>query len=214
MTPMSTITLAAYLADPCKVSSLPYWKTKAVIVPANMRILHDSEYREESNPVFTDTPYFRLIHRLDNLASLELPAGFSLCDAAMEEYSRHIASCYDSIRASESELKEYRNRPVYHPGLWLAVRADRTGTLAATAIGELDPEAGEGVLEWVQVSKEYRRMGLGKFLVLELLGRMKDSGAAFATVSGQCGNPSNPEALYRSCGFSGQDVWHILVKKG
>jgi len=34
--------------------------------------------------------------------------------------------------------------------------------------------------------------------------------AKFATVSGQCENLTNPEALYRRCGFKGNDVWHIL----
>lgn len=40
---------------------------------------------------------------------------------------------------------------------------------------------------------------------------MKDK-AKFATVSGQCGNPANPEGLYRKGGFTGSDVWHILRK--
>lgn len=47
--------------------------------------------------------------------------------------------------------------------------------------------------------------------LLELLHRMK-SEANFATVSGQCNNPSSPEQLYRRCGFQGDDIWHILRK--
>ncbi len=34
--------------------------------------------------------------------------------------------------------------------------------------------------------------------------------ADFATVSGECDNPTRPEAVYRACGFVGDDVWHIL----
>ena len=26
-------------------------------------------------------------------------------------------------------------------------------------------------------------------------------------------NPTNPEALYRKCGFTGSDVWHVLRKR-
>ena len=37
--------------------------------------------------------------------------------------------------------------------------------------------------------------------------------ADFATVSGKVDNETNPEALYRKCGFVGNDVWHILHKK-
>ena len=65
------------------------------------------------------------------------------------------------------------------------------------------------MLEWIQVSKEHRERHLGTYIVKELLWRMKDI-ADFVTVSGKCNNPSNPEALYRRCGFVGTDVWHIL----
>ena len=84
--------------------------------------------------------------------------------------------------------------------------------IVATGIAELDPECNEGVLEWIQVSENYRRCGLGSYIVIELLWRMKDI-AQFVTVSGQCNNPTNPESLYRKCGFTGNDVWHILRRK-
>ena len=45
-----------------------------------------------------------------------------------------------------------------------------------------------------------------------LLNRMAGR-AAFATVSGQVNNITNPEGLYRRCGFTGSDVWHILKKR-
>ena len=82
----------------------------------------------------------------------------------------------------------------------------------ATGIAELDREIGEGVLEWIQVSKSHRGCGLGSYIVSQLLWRMKDK-ARFVTVSGQCYNPTNPEGLYRKCGFTGNDVWHILRKR-
>ena len=56
------------------------------------------------------------------------------------------------------------------------------------------------------------RYGLGKYVVSELLWRMKER-ATFVTVSGQCNNPTNPEVLYRKCGFTGSDVWHVLRKR-
>ena len=37
--------------------------------------------------------------------------------------------------------------------------------------------------------------------------------AEFATVSGKVNNPTNPQSLYRKCGFIGDDVWHILTQK-
>lgn len=95
---------------------------------------------------------------------------------------------------------------------WQLRITKQTDEVVATGIAELDKEVGEGVLEWIQVSEQYRGYGLGKYVVLELLWRMKEN-ATFATVSGQCNNPTNPEALYRKCGFTGSDVWHVLRKR-
>ena len=211
MTPMSTITKEQYLADPCAAASLPYWKAKSITVPEGMLILHRTEYDAEKYSEYADEPYFRLKHDLQDLAVPVLPDGFSICDATSEDFARHINKCYNGIGVSAEELRRYSERPVYHPTLWLAIRADRTGEVVATGIAELDQEIGEGILEWIQVSKEHRGCGLGSFVVLELLWRMKDI-AKFATVSGQCENSTNPEALYRKFGFKGNDVWHILRK--
>lgn len=35
----------------------------------------------------------------------------------------------------------------------------------------------------------------------------------FVTVSGKVDNDTKPEFLYRKCGFTGEDIWHILTKK-
>lgn len=211
MIPMSTITKEQYLADPCAAASIPYWKAKTISVPEGMLILHHTEYDAEKYSEYVDEPYFRLYHDLRELSVPLLPEGFSLCNATLEDFAVHINKCYNGIGVSVEELRRYPERPVYHPALWLAIRDDRTGELVATGIAELDGEIGEGILEWIQVSNEYRECGLGSFVVSELLWRMKDT-AQFATASGQCGNPTNPEALYRKCGFKGNDVWHILRK--
>ena len=212
MTPMSTITKEQYLFDPCAAASIPYWKAKLIAVPEGMLILHCAEFDAEKYTEYVDEPYFRLKHDLQGLSAPVLPDGFSICNATPEDFELHINKCYNGIGVSAEELRRYAERPVYNPALWLAVKADRTGEIVASGIAELDREIDEGVLEWIQVSKEYRGLSLGSFVVLELLWRMKDI-AKFATVSGQCDNPTNPEVLYRKCGFKGDDVWHILKKR-
>ncbi len=206
------MTKEQYLTDPCKAASIPYWKAVSLTVPDDMLILHGDSFEKAKYSQYIDEPYFRLYHDLQNLVAPSLPDGFSLCDAAPEDYAEHINMCYDNLTLSGAALQDYTTRPVYHKNLWLAVKNNQTGTIAATGIAELDREIGEGVLEWIQVSKESRGRGLGSYIVLELLWRMKNI-AQFATVSGQCNNPTNPEKLYRKCGFTGTDVWHILRKK-
>ena len=110
------------------------------------------------------------------------------------------------------ELRSYMNHPVYVPKLWIAVRELENGTIAASGIAEYDRRIGEGILEWIQVSPEYRRRGLGKYIVKELLYRMKGK-ADFVTVSGKVKNKTNPLALYEHCGFSEKVIWHVLSKQ-
>ncbi|MDE6385898.1 MAG: GNAT family N-acetyltransferase [Eubacterium sp.] len=203
------ITKENYLENPCRASSIPYWKAKNVSVPDSMKILHNEDFTPEFLQWYTDEQYFRLIHNLQNLDPAKIPNGYSVCKASIKDFAEHINKCYNGNCISVSELKKYTFRAVYKPDLWLAVIDNSTGKIAASGIAEFDSEIGEGMLEWIQVSEEYRGRNLGTFIVNELLRRMKDM-ADFATVSGKCNNPSNPEALYRKCGFSGTDVWHIL----
>lgn len=205
------LTKERYLADPCKTASIPYWKAKSITIPDGMKILHQDEYDDGENQHFVDEPYFRLIHNLKGLAKPVLPQGYSLCTATLSEYATHISSCYEGIGITEEELRSYTLRPVYDAALWLTVKDERTGTIVATGIAELDREIGEGVLEWIQVSQGHRGKGLGRYVVSELLWRMKNN-ANFVTVSGQCNNATSPEKLYRKCGFTGNDVWHVLRK--
>ena len=205
------ITKEQYLADPCKAASIPYWKAKTITIPDGMRILHQDEYDSAKYRNYIDEPYFRLLHNLKGLSKPVLTQGYSLCSVPLSAYAYHISSCYDGIGITEEELSHYLLQPVYDAALWIAVKDDQTGAIAATGIAELDREIGEGILEWIQVSESYLGKGLGSFVVTELLWRMKDE-ADFVTVSGQCSNPTNPEKLYRKCGFVGNDVWHILRK--
>lgn len=206
------MTMSEYKKNPCSASSLPYWKTKEIVVPDNMMILHDKDFDAELLKQYSDECYFRLIHNFENLKPKNIPEGYSLCKMDISGFADHINECYEGMCISEKELQQYAKRKVYDSRLWLAVRDNGTGKIAASGIAELDKNIGEGILEWIQVSKAYRQKGLGTFIVNELLFRMKTV-ADFATVSGRCSNAANPESLYRKCGFTGNDIWHILKKR-
>ena len=202
-----------YRNNPCRASSLPYWKTVRISVPKNMVILHDSDFCEGCFEDYVDEPYFRLYHNLQEVRTASLPAGFGICNAAPSEYAAHINRCYADASVTETEIESYVQHSVYAPELWIAIQELKTEKTAATGIAEFDAQIGEGILEWIQVSPEYRGFGLGTYVVTELLYRMAAQKARFATVSGRVNNPSKPEYLYRKCGFQGNDVWHILSKK-
>ena len=200
-----------YIENPCRTSSIPYWKAVSISVPENMKILHQDEFNAQLLTAYVDEPYFRLMHDLKSVALVAVPEGYLLCQGTVAEYASHIHECYGSTMTAE-EVRGFTERKVFCPQLWIVLRDNSTGEIVATGIGELDREIGEGVLEWIQVSKEHRGRGLGCYIVRELLWRMRDI-AKFATVSGQCNNPSNPEKLYRKCGFIGDDIWHVMKRK-
>ena len=205
------ISLAAYCADPCGLLSIPYWKNKHVRVPGNMKIVHDRDYSPDSG--FEDEPYFRLLHDLKCIGRQE---GAFRCQTAEEAdlplMAEIINRCYEDLSVSVEQLQHYRQTEAFAPELWIIAYAEGSQEPAGCGIADFDAEAGEGVLEWIQVLPQHRRRGAGRRIVNELLRRMAPW-ANFATVSGRINNPARPEMLYRNCGFTGSDIWHILTKK-
>ena len=207
----SKLTREAYLKDPCGASSLPYWKTETIAVPEYLTIVRDDLYTTGKYPG-TDEPYFRMIHRLKHIPACPLPAGFEFVRPTAEDLADHIAACYQSERVSAQELRAYIRHPVFDPDLRIAVRDTEQKTIVASGIAEFDRRIGEGILDWIQVSPAYRRRGLGRLIVCELLRRL-ESNAVFVTVSGKLRNPDNPRALYEACGFTGTVIWHVVTSR-
>ena len=199
-----------YIQDPCRASSLPFWKTEQVQVPEGISILREDQY-DPAECSGTDEPYFKLVCYPANAARPELPDPFEKTECGAEAYAEHINSCYREEGVTAAELAERKKLPVYDPELWIAVKDKGTGKIAASGIAEYDARIGEGILEWIQVSPGYRRRGLGQYIVKELLYRIKDK-AKFVTVSGKVNNPDNPYALYCACGFENPVTWHVVRK--
>ena len=199
-----------YLRDPCGASSLPFWKTERLVLPDNMSVLREDSF-PAGEPGGRDEPFFKLLHDLRQIPHRTLPPDFQPAACGIEEYAAHINACYTRERVSPEELAACSSHPGYDPSLWLAIRERASRRLVASGIGEIDPRIGEGILEWIQVSPAYRRRGLGQVLVCRLLEHMRGK-ARFVTVSGRLNSPSQPLALYLSCGFQHPVIWHVLTR--
>ena len=202
-----------YLANPCKASSLPFWKTNLVEIPENMKIVLDEDLHSVDVRKYVDEKYFKLIHRMNNIEKPMLDNRYCMLCCGVSEYAKHIAACYSDVGMgiTPEELMDYQTHAVYDRDMWIAVTERGQDKIVASGIAEIDVDIKEGILEWIQVSPEYRGKGLGKFVVNELLWRMKDK-AEFVTVSGKLDNPTNPRDLYLTCGFSGEEIWHVMRK--
>lgn len=208
------ISLDEYRADPCGTLSIPWWKSKRIAVPPGMQIVHQRDFDASCWAAHRDEPYFRLKH---DLADVPAPgSGLYFCKTADETdlplMADLINRSYTDLSVSESQLQGYRATAAFAPEMWIIVYDAQTKACVGCGIADFDPEAREGVLEWIQVLPGHRGCGAGRFIVNELLRRMAGK-ADFATVSGRVNNATNPERLYRRCGFSGDDVWHILTEK-
>ncbi len=157
--------------------------------------------------------YFRLLVRGAPAVPAPLPIGFSFrqVDAVAEHQNVAdlINACYKGTHITAAGVHDWANTPVFDPAGWIWVIHEASGSPAGLGIADVDGTIGEGSLEWVQVLPEYRGKGLGAALVLELMRQLRPR-TSFTTVSGECANPTNPESLYRRCGFTGNDVWLLM----
>ncbi len=208
------ITLTEYLNNPCGTLSIPYWKAKNITIPPDMSILHDRDFLSDILSEYTDEKFFRLYHSFKDIPEIATD-DFEIATATQKDIKAIVQIINDSymdISVNPELIKSYTQTPVYNENLWIMVKEKATDKFVGCGLADYDAEAKELVLEWIQVLPEYRGKKIGQLMVTELLFRMKDV-ADFATVSGKVDNATNPEALYRKCGFVGSDVWHILHKK-
>ena len=208
------ITLTEYLNNPCGTLSIPYWKTKNITIPPDMKILHDNDFSAEILSDYIDEKYFRLYHNLKEIPKV-ITNDLEITTATRKDIKaivQIINDSYTDISVSKELIKSYTKTPVYNAELWVMVKEKSSSEYVGCGIADFDAEAKELILEWIQVLPQYRGKKIGQLIVTELLFRMKDV-ADFATVSGKVDNVTKPEILYRKCGFTGNDVWHILHKK-
>jgi GNAT superfamily N-acetyltransferase len=205
--------LQEYVNDPCGTLSIPYWKSKELAVPQNMKIIHDRDFSVGMLRGYKDEPYFRLSHNLKNIGQVFLTDVEPVSGSSnINEFVWLINASYSDISITKEQIESYRRTPVYCPDLWILFKEQNSNNIVAGGIADYDRETNELILEWIQVLPHYRRKGYGQLIVNSLLLKMQGI-AEFATVSGKVNNPTNPQSLYRKCGFIGDDVWHILTQK-
>ncbi|MFA5179235.1 MAG: hypothetical protein WC363_03220 [Candidatus Izemoplasmatales bacterium] len=209
------LSLVDYCQDPCKTSSLPYWKIKSGIAINDLLILHDQEYRVGDFSSFSDQQYFRLYHDLKRLPIATIDKQFFSrvvnIKKDIDAIVNTINTSYEDIKVTALQVRKWTETVVYTPQLWLLIIDKNSSSTVGLGIADFDFETKEGILEWIQIVPSFRHRGLGRYLVASLLLEIKKF-AEFATVSGQINNLYKPERLYRYSGFTGTDIWHVMKK--
>jgi ribosomal protein S18 acetylase RimI-like enzyme len=177
-------------------------------------VLIHQKYLKSINLKFkSKKAYFRIIHKHHNIEKANLPESFCFKQVNLAQEVDKIVDllslCYPGWNFTKKRILGWKDHPVYDEKGWIWIIDEKNNRKAGLGIAEFDKTIPEASLEWIQVHPEYQDKGLGKNLVLKLLSRYIKS-ALFTTVSGESNNPSNPEELYRRCGFEGDDVWWVL----
>jgi GNAT superfamily N-acetyltransferase len=212
------ISIDEYKINPCRVSSIPYWKIRTFKIPNNISVIHDEDYNTKIDNHWIDTQYFRLKHNLQSVELFPLDKMFEYREVDinnikdLQEVVSIINKCYIDIQVDLSQVTNWTKSEVFCKNLWEFIIDVNTQKPVALGIAELVKNVREGMLEWIQVLPEYRKCKFGQAIVMKLLVNLIDK-ADFVTVSGQVNNKTSPEKLYRKCGFEGNDIWHILARK-
>ncbi len=209
------ISINEYKQNPCGTLSVPYWKATNMRIPDNIIIVHNQNFNEPLLNEYNDKKYFRLLHSLNDIPDCS-DNSFNygiITEAKSNELVEMINASYThtDIYVSAEYINGLTKTKVYCPELWIG--AFDGNKLIGSIICDLDTDLCEGIIEWLQVLPEYRGKGIASALICKALNIMKNH-AEFATVSGECDNSTNPEGVYRKCGFEGSDIWHILIKNG
>ena len=207
------ISINKYKQNPCGVLSIPYWKAEEMSIPDNIKIVHNNNFDKAMLNEYNDKKYFRLFHNLKVIPTFSnnnYTYGI-ISKTEINELVKMINASYThaNVCASADYINGLTKTKVYCPELWIG--AFDNHKLIGSIICDLDTEIGEGIIEWLQVLPAYRGKGIASSLICKALNIMKHT-AEFATVSGECDNSTNPEGVYRKCGFEGNDIWHILTK--
>jgi len=153
-------------------------------------------------------PHFRLVHTGELPTHLQPIPGIMIAqvDIGSEIFTVSEFAAHSFDQSTSISLMDMIQRPTFSEDLWIWLLDVENGTPAGLGIAEFDQSTAEGSLKWVQVLPEYHGRGLGKLLVFELLGRLKDR-SALITVSGESDSPASLENFLRKCGFTGNDIW-------
>ena len=210
------ITKEQYINDPCGTCSTTFWKNAFHQKPDDIQIVHEKDLLAVYIEEYHITRYFRLMHILNDLTTATLPAGYIVqtVNIATQKavVSDFINLCYYDMQTTPQQVDSWTKYEVFDNDLWLFICEKDSLSPVALGVADFDKEMKEGSLEWIQVLPEKRGMGFGQAVVGELLIRLKPK-ASFATVSGQSDNKTNPESLYRKCGFMGNDIWCVMRRK-
>jgi ribosomal protein S18 acetylase RimI-like enzyme len=155
-------------------------------------------------------PWLRMDRGLDGLPVVQMPPGYVLADATTvppgaweDTFNRTFADHWRFAPRSEGEIIGGRI-----PGLCLMAMTADAGVPAGMTVGEVeryddDPRPQPvGLISSVGTLAEHRRRGIATWLVVEILDRLRGSGARSASLYVDGHSAMKASELYQKIGFA------------
>jgi mycothiol synthase len=179
--------------------TLPYWVAFRDDDGGRRRLVHDHGFHFEEHDY-----YVLLQHRLRDLPRTPvLPDGLTLRSLAGVREAGAYTALHSAAFESSSMTTEWRERtmrlPQYRSELDLVIVAP-DATLAGFCVGWFSPEHHVAQIEPLGVHPNFRRLGLSRILLIEILHRFQEHGAISAFVETNIERAPAREA-YQSVGF-------------
>lgn len=170
--------------------------------------------RYEQHGLVYERCFFRMVRSLsDPLPMPKFPDGFKLKNghdldmtAWVEMHNQTFIDHWNFHPLTVEQFNHWLSDPNYCPELDLTVTAP-DGTYAAFCYAHIDAEANqqrrcrEGWIDMLGTRRGFRRLGLGRAMLLSGLHRLQAAGMDVALLGVDSENPNQAYTLYESVGF-------------
>jgi mycothiol synthase len=159
------------------------------------------------------------------IAAPQILEGFTIRELAGDQEAEHWVEMYNLSfidhpnhhPGSVEQVQHYLAEPIYRPELNLVAIAP-DGTFAGFCWAVINPQENArsgrniGHIEVLGTRRGFRRIGLGRALLLEMLQRLQRAGMDSAGLSVVANNPTGALRLYESAGFRAEWTWMLHGK--
>ncbi|MFM6455539.1 MAG: GNAT family N-acetyltransferase [Planktothrix sp.] len=156
---------------------------------------------------------------LDSPVSVpELPSGFRLSHVQGKQdlsgwvdlFNESFVDHWDHHELTLKKAEYWQNQPDYQPELDLVVIAPN-GTFAAFCRSQLNSDQ-MGWIDWLGTRRGFRKLGLGKTILLAGLSQLQKAGVTTAKLSVDADSLTGATKLYQAVNFKPLVTWFSWVK--